>query len=77
VTDQVALRRLSHDLVLFAADDDELGLQGALWALTQLGEVDRAIAWARADGVGARALRQLAFEWDVTPAEALARLTGT
>jgi hypothetical protein len=77
MTDQAALRQLAYDLVLFAAADDERGLRGVLWALSELSDIDRATTWARADGVGGRALRELADIWHTTPAEALIRLTTT
>jgi hypothetical protein len=75
VTDQAALRRLAVDLLVFAADDDELGLQGALWVLTELSDADRATVWARADGMGARAVRELSEIFACTPREVMDRLT--
>jgi hypothetical protein len=76
VTDQADLRRLALDLLLAAADDDLLGLKGCLWVVNELSEIDRATVLARVDGMGARAVRELALIWDVTPADALRRLTG-
>jgi hypothetical protein len=52
------------------------GVRGAFLAINDLDDMDRSTVFARVDRLGAHALGALAIVWDVSPAEALARLTG-
>ena len=74
--DSASIRRLALDLLRNAAEDDSIGVQAAFLAINDLSDLDRAVVLARVDGIGARAIRELAFLWGVEPAEALRRLTA-
>jgi hypothetical protein len=73
--DQTAIRRLAYDFYVTAFESDDIGLRGVLWAVNELDELSRATVFATIDGMGVRALRRLAEEWDMSPTEALDRLT--
>lgn len=70
------IERLATELLLASADHDLLGVRGAFLAINDLDDADRSTVLARTDRLGAHALGALAIVWDVTPAEALRRLTG-
>jgi hypothetical protein len=69
------IERLAVELLLASAEYDVYGVRGAFLALNDLDDSTRATVLARVDRLGAYALGALAVVWDVTPAEALARIT--
>jgi hypothetical protein len=69
------VQRLATDLLLAAVDSDVIGVRGAYLAINDLDDNDRAMVLSRTDRLGALALGALAIVWDVTPTEALRRLT--
>jgi hypothetical protein len=73
--DEADIARLATELMLAAVDFDAIGVRGAHLAIGDLADTDRAMVLGRVDRLGAHALGALAIVWDVTPAEALRRLT--
>jgi hypothetical protein len=70
------IERLATELLLASTDLDVFGVRGAFLAINDLDDTDRSTVLARVDRLGAHALYALAIVWDVTPAEALRRLTS-
>jgi hypothetical protein len=69
------IERLATELLLAAADSDVIGVRGVFLAINDLDDSTRCRVFARTDRLGAHALGALAVVWDVTPSEALRRLT--
>jgi hypothetical protein len=75
VIDRADAQRLAGDLLLTALEDTPVGLKGVFLALREMDDRDRDLVMSYADGIGARAISELASIWDVEPAEALRRIT--
>jgi hypothetical protein len=71
------IEQLATELLLASVDLDVTGVRAAFLAINDLDDETRNRVLARVDRLGAHALGALAIVWDVTPTEALRRLTGT
>jgi hypothetical protein len=75
VTDATDTEALARELLLAACEFDSVGVHASFLAINDLPDEIRAAVLGRVDGLGVRAVRTLAFLWDMSHAEVLDHLT--